>query len=226
MDPEEIDQALTAIEKQIDAGDIPDLGQTGFWRTVRALKTDPSVVDRFAGRIGEIDHTVFAAWARVTIPIRVGTGLAILGAVIGISLVAASSMLPQWNGIVFLAGTGVMIGTTHGLGHIAAGYFGGIRFTSWFVGRGRPQPGVKTEYASYLEASPRARAWMHASGAIVTKAIPFLLLPVAMLTTAIPIWVSVILVILGIAQIITDIVWSTKSSDWAKFRREIAYTRD
>jgi len=226
MDSEEIDRTLTAIEGRIDAGHTPELSRLGFWRAVRALKTDPALVDRFAGRIGEIDRTVFAAWARLIIPIRVGTGLAAFGTIIGIFLVAASTMLPQWNGIVFLAGTGVLIGTTHGLGHLAAGRFGGIRFTSWFVGRGRPQPGVKTEYSSYLGATPRARAWMHASGAIVTKTIPFLLLPVAVLAASIPFWVSGVLLILGIVQIITDVVWSTKSSDWAKFRREISHSQD
>jgi hypothetical protein len=64
---------------------------------------------------------------------------------------------------------------------------------------------------------------MHASGAIVTKAIPFLLLPVVLLVSVIPTWVPVVLVVLGVAQIITDVVWSTKSSDWSKFRREMRY---
>jgi hypothetical protein len=64
---------------------------------------------------------------------------------------------------------------------------------------------------------------MHASGAIVTKAIPFLLIPVALVMPAIPTWVPLILLGLGMIQIVTDVVWSTKSSDWAKFRREMAF---
>ncbi len=52
---------------------------------------------------------------------------------------------------------------------------------------------------------------------------PFLLLPVALLSSAIPGWVAIVLLALGIVQIITDVLWSTKSSDWAKFRREMRY---
>jgi hypothetical protein len=64
---------------------------------------------------------------------------------------------------------------------------------------------------------------MHASGAIVTKAIPFLLIPVALLMPAVPTWVPIVLLGLGIIQVATDIAWSTKSSDWAKFRREMTF---
>jgi hypothetical protein len=64
---------------------------------------------------------------------------------------------------------------------------------------------------------------MHASGAIVTKAIPFLLLPLAIGISTVAVWVAVTLIVLGIAQIITDIAWSTRSSDWAKFKREMKY---
>jgi siroheme synthase len=66
---------------------------------------------------------------------------------------------------------------------------------------------------------------MHASGAIITKAIPFLLIPAAVLMPAIPTWVAIALLLLGIVQIVTDVTWSTKSSDWAKFRREQQYSR-
>ncbi len=45
-----------------------------------------------------------------------------------------------------------------------------MRVIYWFVGTiRRPQPGVKVDYASYLRAPPRQRAWMHASGAIVVE---------------------------------------------------------
>jgi hypothetical protein len=64
---------------------------------------------------------------------------------------------------------------------------------------------------------------MHASGAIVTKVIPFLLIGVALLMSAIPTWVPIALLALGIIQIVADSAWSTKSSDWAKFSREMTY---
>lgn len=223
MTPLEIDSALNAAEVQIAAGSAPQLGGTGFWPAVRAVKSDPELVSQFADRIGAVDRAAFNAWARLVIPIWIGTILAIVGMLVGVALVSASALVAEWNGIVFLAGTGVLIGATHGLGHLMVGFIGGIRFYAWFVGAGRPQPGVKTDYATYLRATPRARAWMHASGAIVTKVIPFLLIPAALAIPEVEAWVTWVLLALGVFQIATDVVWSTKSSDWAKFRREMRY---
>ena len=225
MTPDEVDTALNATEVQIAFGSVPDLRASGYWGVVNAVKGDPGLVDRFAERISAIDRVAFDAWARLVIPFWMGTVLAVVGALLGIALIAASEFVQEWNGIIFMIGTGILIGTTHGLGHIIVGYAGGIRFQAWFIGRGRPQPGVKTDYATYLRAAPRSRAWMHASGAIVTKAIPFLLIPTAVLMPAIPIWVPIALLLLGIVQIVTDVTWSTRSSDWAKFRREQRFTR-
>ncbi|MEN8041110.1 MAG: hypothetical protein ABFR95_06360 [Actinomycetota bacterium] len=223
MTPLEIDSILNAAEVHMAVGDAPDIQGTGFWPAVRAVKGDPELIDRFADRIGAIDRAAFKAWARLVIPIWVGTVVALLAVLVGISFVSAAAVVPAWNGIVFLIGTGILIGSTHGLGHLVVGRLGGIRFSAWFVGRDRPQPGVKTDYATYLRASPNTRAWMHASGAIVTKIIPFLLVPFAILMSAVPIWVAVALVGLGVLQIVTDVLWSTKSSDWAKYAREKAF---
>ncbi len=220
MTPLEVDSALNAAEIQIALGDSPELRGTGFWKAVNAVKRDPELIDRFAERIGVIDRAAFSSWARLVIPIWIGTVLAVVGVLVGVALISASAIAPRWNGIVFLAGTGVLIGTTHGLGHLIVGFIGGIRFYAWFIGSGGPQPGVKIDYATYLRATPNARAWMHASGAIVTKLIPFLLIPVAMLMAEVPTWVPIILLGLGIFQIAADVAWSTKSSDWAKYLRE------
>jgi len=223
MTPHEIDSVLNAAEVQIAVGDAPQLRGTGFWPAVRVVKSDPELIEQFADRIATIDRAAFNAWARIVIPIWIGTVLAVVGVLVGVSIISAASFVSQWNGIVFLVGTGLLIGTTHGLGHLVVGFIGGIRFYAWFVGAGRPQPGVKTDYGTYLRATPRARAWMHASGAIVTKVLPFLLIPVAMAISSVPMWVSWSLLALGVVQILTDVLWSTKSSDWAKFRREMAF---
>ena len=121
----------------------------------------------------------------------------------------------------FLAGMGILLVTTHGLGHLVAGTFVGIGFTSWFIATPiRPQPGVKVEYESYLNTPPRSRAWMHASGALVTKLVPFLLIPSAIIAE-IPVWAVWLLVLIGVVTVVTDLAWSTKSSDWKKFKREM-----
>ncbi len=216
---------LNANEVEIASGRVPDLRATGYWRAVTAVKSDPDLVEQFAERIGVIDAVTFGAWARIVIPFWMGTVAAVLGAFAGLAFIAVSEFVPSWNGVTFMLGAGILIGTTHGLGHIVVGGIGDITFSAWFIGRGRPQPGVKTDYATYLAATPRARAWMHASGAIVTKAIPFLLIPAALLMSEIPAWVPIALLVLGVVQIATDLAWSTKSSDWAKFRREMDFAR-
>ena len=224
MTPYEVDTILNKIEVEIGFGGTPDLRGTHFWSAVAATKRDPDLVSKFADRIGAIDRAAHDAWARLVIPLTVGTILATVAALIGIGIVTGSLIVDfQWRGVAFLAGAGVLVGSTHGLGHLVVGYIVGIRFSGWFIGAGRPQPGVKIDYATYLRATPRARAWMHASGAIVTKFIPFLLVPVALALSAIPMWATLALLVLGVIQIVADVLWSTKSSDWAKYLREIDF---
>lgn len=89
------------------------------------------------------------------------------------------------NGLMILGGAGMLLATTHDLAHWAVGRAVGIRFTELFITRpSRPQPGIKIDYATYLRTPPRARAWMHASGALVTKAVPFALIPIAVAARA------------------------------------------
>lgn len=220
--PSEIDGVLAAAEKQIATRGTADLRSLGFWKTVGVVKRDPALVDRFADRIGAIDQAVFLAWAPLTIPTVVGTSLAVLATIVGFVLVGMSGVNEPWDGVFFLTGTAVLLASTHGLGHLVVGRIVSIRFTVWFAGYRRPQPGVKTDYATYLRAPARSRAWMHASGAIVTKAIPFLLLPVA-IWSGIPTWAVIVLVVVAIGQVLTDVLWSTKASDWAKYKREMRY---
>ncbi|MEN8234053.1 MAG: hypothetical protein ABFR89_03945, partial [Actinomycetota bacterium] len=223
MTTEEIGAALTAAEEQIAASGVANLRGVGFWRAVAAVKRDPELVDRFADRIGAIDQTSFRMWAPIKIPMWIGTTLAVLFTVFGLVLIGTAYYQGAFVGaLLFLVGTGIILTTTHGLGHLFVGWSFGMRFTVWFAGYGRPQPGVKTDYASYLRTPARSRAWMHASGAIVTKAVPFLLLPSAFMA-GIADWAIVVLFVVAFGQIITDLVWSTKSSDWAKFKREMKY---
>jgi hypothetical protein len=65
---------------------------------------------------------------------------------------------------------------------------------------------------------------MHASGAIATKLAPFIALALYPLTNA-PAWAALALLALGCFQIATDVALSTKSSDWKRFRREMAAAR-
>ena len=79
---------------------------------------------------------------------------------------------------------------------------------------------TKKETLTYLRSGPAARAVMHASGAVVTKLVPFVLVPVARAGGQ-PRWVVWTLLAVGAGQIVTDAVFSTRSSDWKKVRREL-----
>ena len=60
---------------------------------------------------------------------------------------------------------------------------------------------------------------MHASGAIATKLAPFLALAFFPGSEA-PWWSAAALVALGVFQIVTDVLFSVRSGDWKRFRRE------
>ena len=199
-----------------------------FWAAVSAVKRDADLIERHATQIGEIDRLVFEQWKPlIRVRMSAGNAAAIVGTLAGLGLVAAGYYLSDpWNGLAILAGTGVLLGTTHGLAHVLGGAVVGIRFIAWFVaGIRAPQPGVKTEKASYLRTPPRSRAWMHASGAVITKLVPFLMLGPA-LVADVPTWTWVVLLIIGFGQFVTDAIWSTKTSDWMRYRREMRIARE
>jgi Ca2+/Na+ antiporter len=221
MDRARVEAILDAAEKAVSAGS--PVGPTGFWNAVAAVKRDPGLVESHADRIARIDRASLKAWALVTVPLWLGNVLMIGGTAIGLAVVAWAYYLEDLvSGLVFLLGFGIVLVTTHGLGHLVVGSLLGMRFTHWFIGQLRPPlpPGVKIDYSTYLRAPARYRAWMHASGAIVTKLMPFAFVGAA-LAAEVPTWVVWALVGIGLAQIATDILWSTKASDWKKFRREM-----
>ena len=219
-----IEQSLAVAEAALDMGE--GLAGTGFWGAVRRVKTDQELVDRYADRIADIDSAAFERWALVTVPLRVGTTLMLLGTAVGLVLIGAAYALDGFFAVaVFYVGMVVLLTTTHGLGHLLVGRLVGIGFTRWFIGSwAMPQPGVKVDYSTYLRASPRRRAWMHASGALVTKAVPFALLGAAV-AAGLPAWSVWALAGLGGFMVATDVAWSTKSSDWKKFKREMEFTQ-
>lgn len=202
------------------------LAGTGFWRLVAEIKRGDSL-DRYIDDVAEIDQIAFKNWALLTVPLWIGTTLMVIGTVAGLVLVGlAYPTEGTWSAIWLLLGAGVLLVTTHGLAHLVVGSLVGIRFTSWFIGTiGRPQPGVKTDYSTYLRTPANARAWMHASGAIMTKIIPFLLIGAA-LAAEVPGWAIWLLLGIGVVTILTDILWSTNASDWKKFRREMSFSHD
>jgi hypothetical protein len=216
-----IEDALTAAEARIASGS--GLDGVGFWRVVTAVKANPELAERYGARIARIDAAAFRRWAWIIVPLALGTVLAVAVTVGGLILIGWAYSLEGLAAVAaFFLGLGVLLVTTHGLGHLVVGRLLGIRFNAWFVSSWRtPQPGVKVEYSSYLRASARDRAWMHASGAIVTKLVPLALIGAAV-AAGLPAWAVWGLVVLSLGMIATDVLWSTKSSDWKKYKREMA----
>jgi hypothetical protein len=222
MDAASVERVLSDCEREAK----PDLARLGFWKAVAAVKRDRALVDRYADRIARIDRAAFERSVLIRVPLAVGIAVDLLGAIVGIALLAVSlTFLAPWRELVFLAGFGALLVVTHTLGHWIVGTLVGIRFTQAFmVPPKKPQPGFKIDYASYLRTPARARAWMHAAGAIVTKALPFALVPFA-LRAGLETWGVGLLVVIGVLQILTDVLWSVRASDWKKFRREMRAAR-
>jgi hypothetical protein len=218
LTPAEVEVALERAEASIAAG--ATLKGTGFWKAVGALRRDRHLAERYADRAAAIDRRAFERGVKLRVPLGVGiVGLQSTSAVGVLAIVVAGDRL--LDQLIFLSGFGALLVGTHSLAHWLTGLVFGMRFTHVFLGGPPPpRPGVKTDYASYLRATPMQRAVMHGSGAVLTKLVPFVLIPVS--EHALTTWV---LVGVGIGQIVTDIVFSTKASDWMKVKRELATIR-
>ena len=225
MDDARLESTFAACEQALAGGRDPDMRT--FWRAVARVKRDRALIHRYADRIARIDRSAFAQRVRTRTDAIVGVVLLALGVAVGLLLLgAALSLAHPWRELVVLAGTGALIGATHDLAHFVVGAATRIGFTDFYVdiARRKPQPGLKIEYASYLRAPAAARAWMHASGAIVSKIVPFAIVPYA-LAIGCDTWAVALLVTIGVLQIITDVVFSVRASDWKKFRREMRLAR-
>ena len=198
------------------------LGGTGFWKAVDHARRDRAVAEDFAERIAAIDRRSFESQVRLRAPVWAGNLALMAGTGVG---VAAIALAPRFSSLarslVFLGGFGALAVSTHSLTHWVVGRAMGIRFTHYFLGGPPPpRPGLKIDYATYLRVEPTRRAVMHASGAVVTKLVPFALVPVSLLQGQ-PRWLVGVLLVAGAGQIATDVAFSTKTSDWKKVRREL-----
>jgi hypothetical protein len=217
----DLEAALEEIERAVDGGET-DLRRLGFWRVLGPVKQDPILADLVADRAGRIDRRAFEARVRPLAPVWVGNLVLFAGVVAGAGavVVAVRADTPTIAGLALIAAAGIWSLAVHGLAHWVVGRIVGIRFFAYFLGGPPPpRPGLKSDYSTYLRASPSGRAWMHASGAIATKLAPFVALALYPLTDA-PVWAAWAVLALGIVQIVTDVLLSTKSSDWKKFNRE------
>jgi hypothetical protein len=216
-----IEQALEKAEQAAATG-RPIRG-TGFWQAVAQLRAQPDDAAHHADRIAVIDRRAFENGVKLRIPSAVGVPVQALVTAAGIVVAVVALRLDdaRVGAAAYIVAFAMILGASHTLAHWLVGRAVGIRFTHLFVRtRPTPFPGVKTDYASYLRTSPRKRALMHASGAVVSKIVPFAMLPWA--PTRID---RIVLVVAGAVFVLTDVFISTRTSDWMKVRRELKAAR-
>lgn len=225
MESHEVGSVIEASRRSLETG--RGLKGTGFWKAVAAVRSDPALADRWGQEIAALDRQAFEKGVRLRIPAALGTALLSLSTSAAIVvLVFAQGVQSQWvRTLLFFGAFGALLLSTHSLAHWLVGRLFGIEFTHYFLGGpSPPRPGAKVDYASYLKVPPARRALMHASGAVVTKILPFALIPTA-LSLDLPAWSVPVLLVAGIVQIVTDVLFSTKTSDWKKVKRELLAAR-
>lgn len=223
---QELEAAFARIQAKVEAGDT-DLSSLGFWRLVKQVKADPRLCERWADTVGAIDRAAFEARVDPRFPVWFGNLVLMAGTAFGAAavVVALHASSRTVAGVALVVAGGTWVASLHCLAHWAVGRAVGIGFTSYFFGGPPPpRPGLKTDYATYLRAEPGARAWMHASGALASKAAPFIALCFFPGSNA-PAWAAWVLLGIGVFTIATDVVFSRRSSDWKKVIRERSVAR-
>ena len=234
---EDYQDAFARMERRVDEGDT-DLSRLGFWRLVARVKLDPRLAHHWAEQVGRIDRKAFERAVRLRVPVWVGNlvllaGTAVLSGVVivAIDLARSDPGSPVAGWLIVLVAPGLS-GSVHGLAHWLVGRAVGIRFTHVYIGGPlRVTPGLKIDYASYLRATPGARAWMHAAGAVASKLAPFALFAAVYLPhrasgyDLFPSWSLWAVLGFAVLQLVTDLTFSVRASDWKKVRRELRLAR-
>ena len=219
-----IDRTLAACEAALSRPGKIDLAALGFWTAVSRVKRHPDLLVTYGERIARVDREAFLRATPIAVPASIGVALEAFGTVVIVAAILMAPRLPVLGSeFVYIVGTGALVAATHGLTHVLVGSAMGMRFTHFYsLPPLKPQPGFKTDYATYLRVPATSRAWMHASGAIVSKIVPFAVAAYAA-ANGTPTWTLLILLGIGVAQLITDVTLSTRASDWKKFRREMRF---
>jgi hypothetical protein len=223
-DGEDYQDAFARMESAVDAGRA-DLSGLGFWRLLRRVKVEPMLAEHWADQAGRIDRKAFETSVRFRFPVWFGNLVLLTGVLFGAAatVYGMRSDNPTVSGWAFVVAGVAWLVCVHDLAHWAVGRLVGISFLAYYIGF-PPWPGLKIDYASYLRASPAARAWMHASGALATKVAPFAALGFCLGANG-PAWAVWALAGIGALQIVTDILLSRTRSDWKRVARERALAR-
>ncbi len=140
------------------------------------------MIKKYSSRIGKIDEKIFRDNALWTLSIPLGNLIEVSGVILSIILLYWSNTLnstpSKW--LMTLASVFLFSATIHPLAHYIVGKLFGIKFIFYFLnGPLKIEPTIKTDYASYLRASPKKRVMLHLSGGIATSLSPILMLIVS-----------------------------------------------
>lgn len=188
-----------------------------FWRIINQVKRDKINDDELLGLIADISQKRFGEKVSFTLSVPLGNLLEL--AVTIAAVILAFQINSDW--MLYISAL-VLMTTLHPLSHYLIGTLLGIRFTHYYLdGPARFEPTLKIDYFSYLKASARARALMHASGVVGTVAAPLIAAGIALdkgASTA-----ATYLFILFLALIIFELLTSTKIGDLMRAKREYGH---
>ena len=120
----------------------------------------------------------------------------------------------------------------HDLTHHLVGSLVGIKFQYYFLGRSAirklrlplisrimeqiPVLVLKVDRTSFAKASPKARKWMHASGALASMILPWVIVPSSFSIG--PVWVGALFTLLVLSNDLFTLYFSPKTGDLHRAR--------
>ncbi len=205
----ELKERLAQLETSYNGKDFRDI--------VALVKKEKLNDDALLEQIENISQRRFREKVSLTLSVPAGN---MLESVITIAaVVMAFRISPEW--MLYLSAL-ILMTTLHPLSHYATGSLVGIKFTHYYLnGPARIEPTLRIDYASYLKASGKRRALMHASGVIGTLAAPLIVAAIALNRGAGA--AAGNLFILFLLLVVFELLTSTKIGDLMRARREYKF---
>ncbi len=206
---DELKEKLGQVETRYDGKD--------FRAIVNQVKKDRINDDEIFLQIENISRKRFREKVAFTASVPLGN---MLESVITIAaLFLAFQVSSEW---MFYAATLVLMTTLHPLAHYVTGSTFGIRFTHYYLnGPARIEPTLRIDYSSYLKASGRKRALMHASGVIGTVMAPLVAAAIALDRGVNGVVFN--LLVFFLVLVVFELLTSTKTGDLMRAGREYGY---
>ncbi|MBS1263478.1 MAG: hypothetical protein MAG715_00660 [Methanonatronarchaeales archaeon] len=211
----EVEDRLVEMLDELGSGE--DVDTSEFWSIVERVKEDPELRGDLANLVGEVDGALFKKSSLLRLPLLLGNVLELALASAGLALLylalvpadvppVAGFSQAAVRGATFVVAQFALAAAVHPLAHQVVGRLNGIRFSFYFLnGPARIEPTVKTNYATYLKASPRGRARMHASGAVATNLASLAVLLVGIVAEA-PSWATVVMAAVFLLGALNEVV--------------------